>query len=564
MRLSNLRALRFTIALHLVCVATAWAQWQSNTGPAGAALGVVVGGDVERYVRALTLAGFVKPVPWGVRPLGPQDLMHLLRDSTRGLHPWRSGLRAASTARASLGGLAFTSVNSGFPWGANDGPMWQGRGANVAIGGASTLRAGPLTLVAAPVAFAAQNAGFSIAAQPYERISPFADPQFAPVVDLPQRMGARSYARMDAGESTISLRAGSAVLGVSTASLGWGTGEAFPAIFGANGGGFAHAFIGTTGSGARVPYLGVFAARYVLGVIEQSRWSPVQGSETYVSPLESGTRRIGTGITVSVMPSALPNLELGVSRFFHSPYLNGPQRWDAWSKPFEGLFKKSLPVTSGGGGSPFGDADNQIAAFFARWVFPRRGVEATFELLREDHNWDSRDLAQEPENNSAIHASFRAITSKRPDALALLTLEYFDGDVRPIAQQREQEGMYIHTGMRQGHTVRGQLLGAPIGVGAIAGQRIAWERFSADGSFRLTLQRWRSRSRKRSDIQGLYPTVAFTVPESHDWVIDGGVSASRFRRTRAITIEAGVAWAGLWQLADRRTNLYARSSWSIF
>ena len=114
-----------------MCVALQWcalplaAQWQSNTGPAGAALGAVVGGDVERYVRALAMAGIIKPVAWGARPFGAQDLSDLLRDSTFAEHPWRAALESATGKGASLGGMVFSSFNSGFPWGANDGAMFR-------------------------------------------------------------------------------------------------------------------------------------------------------------------------------------------------------------------------------------------------------------------------------------------------------------------------------------------------------------------------------------------------------------------------------------------------------
>ncbi len=540
------------------------AQWQSNTGPRGAALGAAVGGDVERYMRALALAGLIKPLPWSVRPFGPEDLTGYLRDSSAGPHPWSSALSTSLAPRASAGAMLFLGANSGFAWGANDGAMWQGRGVNSAVGLAAAVRWGPLSAVAAPVLYRAQNQGFPLMAQPAFGYSRFADPLFPTVIDLPQRMGDKAYARLDGGESTIRLQGFGLVTGVTTASLGWGTGETFPAIFGSNAGGFPHLFAGTRAGGVRVPYVGRISARYILGVLDQSSWSPVQGSETYIDAAQSGTRRIGTGLNISLMPQFLPNLEMGASRFYHSPYRDGPTRWDAWSKPFEGIFKKGFQGRSGGTGDPTGDADNQMASFFARWVFPKRGVEATFELFREDHNWDARDLAQEPENNSAVMASIRATTSRRADALAVLTFEYFDGDVRPIGQVRAQGFLYTHGGRFQGHTQRGQLLGSPLGAGAIAGERVAWERFTPGGSLRFNLQRWRTRALRTQNGEGLYFNANYFYPNSHDWIIDGSVASTRYRGRGALTFEAGLAWAGVWQLSDARTNLYGRASWSLF
>ena len=50
------------------------AQWQSSIGPGGAMLGAPVGSDVERYVRALMIAGVIEPTAWGTRALGADAL----------------------------------------------------------------------------------------------------------------------------------------------------------------------------------------------------------------------------------------------------------------------------------------------------------------------------------------------------------------------------------------------------------------------------------------------------------------------------------------------------------
>jgi hypothetical protein len=526
-------------------------------------VGAVVGSDVERYVRMLAMSGVVRPLPWANRGFLSQDLADLLRGKGESRDPWGAEIRRALQPRAAVGLAGTISGNSGFAWGSNDGAMWQGRGANASVGASASFRWGPLTAVAAPVAFWSQNAPFALDTVPNLSATAYADALYSNVVDLPQRMGPSGFSRVDPGESTIRLSVGSIALGVSTASQGWGLGSAFPAILGPNAGGFPHAFVGTRSTGLAVPWLGVISSRYILGVLDQSPWSTVQGSETYVNTAESGTRRVGTGVVVSWMPAMLPQLEIGASRFFHSPFREGTDKWRAWSKPFEGVFKARLRGTPGAG-DPTGDADNQLASFFARFVSPRRGVEASFELLREDHNWDARDLAQEAENNSAVFASVRAIVSRRPTGWTVVSLEYFDGDVRPTAQARAQQAIYVHTGMRQGHTLRGQQLGAAVGVGAIAAQSLTIERFASSGARRLRLQRARSRSYQYSDFEGLYRRVSTTVPVSHDWVLDGSVGWSSIAPRRTFSADAGMVYSSPTRFQNQRTNLYLRAAWSIF
>jgi hypothetical protein len=545
----------------VAAAAPAIAQRPMNTGPAGAAVGAPVGGDLERYMRALELTGRIAPAPWATRPFDANDLQELLEAPSTKPHPWRDAMRRSLAKKAAVGGSLFVGANSGFPWGSNDGPMWQGRGVNSAIALTASVRWGRLTAVAAPMAFVAQNSGFPLMGVSADG-SPFADSLYTGI-DLPQRFGDRAYHRIDGGESSISLRGLGMVAGVSTASHGWGPGESFPAVLGPNAGGFPHVFIGTTGRGIRVPRIGHFNARYVLGVLDQSAYSPVSGGEVFVGGLQSGTKRVAVGMTVSYMPALLPTLEVGATRFYHSPYRKSSQRWDAWSKPFEGIFKNSFDGRSGPVGDQNGDFDNQLASVFARWSFPGRGGEVSFEYFREDHSWDARDLAAEPENNAAVIASFRAATHRSDSELALLTFEYFDGDIPPIAQVRPSGGLYIHGTLLQGHTQRGQLLGSPVGAGAMTGQSVTWERFTQKGSTRINLRRWRSRS-KGSALGGIYFNVESPVPNYHDWTIDGSYGATRYLGASALSVDAGVAYAGRWQLANSRTNVYVRTSLSLF
>jgi Capsule assembly protein Wzi len=551
------------IALGLIAAAPLGAQWQSTLGPRGALLGAPVGSDVERYVRALSIAGVIEPVSWGTRPLGADELSRMLTTSRRDAHPWGPALRDAASARGALGVSGVASVNSGFPWGANDGPLWQGRGVSAAIGTGAAFRIGPLRATFAPVAFIAQNASYRLL--PTTGSDPLQSALRPTDIDLPQRFGTSSYARLDPGESSIRLVAGPLSTGISTGAIGFGPGETFPAILGGNAGGFPHVFIGTGARGVRVPWVGRFSGRYILGSLSESRWSPVTPTDTFVNvrdPIPS--RRVGSGVAGSFMPSALPGLELGVTRFFHSPWSRSGGAWSAWAKPFEGILKKDFGNRNPNSFDPTGDPDNQLASFFARWVLPRRGVEVNFEYMREDHAWDLRDYAQEPEQNGAISAAIRVVTHRRADRLGLLTLEFFDGDVSPNAQQRAQGLLYFNGTIRQGHTQLGQILGTPIGPGAVAGQRVAWERFDANGSTSFALQRWRTRSLASFNPEGLFLPMSTKLPKSHDWVIDATAGISRRLLGRTISGEAGIAYAGVWQFDGKKTNLYLRTSIAQF
>ncbi|MES3032828.1 MAG: capsule assembly Wzi family protein [Gemmatimonadota bacterium] len=539
------------------------AQWQAPLGPRGAMLGAPVGSDVERYIRALSIAGIVEPLAWGARPLGPDEAAALLlrADSTR--HPWGGTPHSAAAAPLAIGGSALATVNSGFPWGANDGPVWQGRGVTGAVGLAATFRWGPLRGMLAPMAFIAQNASFRL--MPTAGADPVMTGLRPTDIDLPQRFGRSSYGQVNAGESSLRLSQGPVTLGVSTQAVGWGVGETFPTILGPNAGGFPHLFAGTSSRGIRIPRIGRVSAQYVLGMLSESRWSPVTPADTFVNVGDAiPSRRVATGLVGSFMPQLLPNLELGISRFYHSPWSRRGAPWSSWSKPLEGVLKEDFGNRNANSYDPTGDPDNQMASIFARWVYPGRGVEANFEYMREDHSWDLRDLAQEPEQNGVISAAVRVVTDQTRERLGLLTLEFFDGDVSQMAQQRPQGLLYFHGTIRQGHTQIGQILGSPIGPGAVAGQRIAYERFDRRGSTSFALQRWRTRSQASFNPEGIFPAMPDRLPKSHDWVIDGTVGITRRVGGRTLSGEAGIAYAGVWQFSSSNANVYLRTSIARF
>jgi hypothetical protein len=561
----SMRILCRTVAL-TVCAAflsDLHGQWQASLGPRGAMLGAPVGSDLERYVRALMISGRIEHIAWGTRPFATDELAAILHGADSLVHPWGQALRRSSSTRGAVGASAVATLNSAFPWGGNDGPLWQGRGVSTSVGAAASFRFWRIRGTLAPIAFVSQNASYRL--MPTAGTDPLQSGLRPTDIDLPQRFGTTSYARVDAGESSVRLTAGPLAVGISTAAIGFGPGETFPAILGANAGGFPHIFVGTGAKGVRVPRVGRFAGRYILGLLSESRWSPVTPSDTFVNVSDPITsRRVGSGVAGSFVPKSLPGLEVGVTRFFHSPWSRRGGLWTAWAKPFEGILKKNFGSRNPNSFDPTGDPDNQLASFYARWLFPNRGVEVNFEYMREDHAWDLRDYAQEPEQNGAISAAVRIITHRSAAKLALLTFEYFDGDVSPNAQQRPQGLLYFNGTIRQGHTQIGQLLGTPIGPGAVDGQRVAWEQFLPGGSLTFMVQRWRTRSQASFNPEGIFPPMDSPLPQSHDWVVDGSVGLSRRIRGRTISGEAGLAYAGVWQFGSQSTNFYFRTSVAQF
>lgn len=485
----------------------------------------------ENYLRYLQISGAVRTSQWTVRGLSPHETrrMTIPADS----HPWRESRSFTARARRTTFFPLEVGVryNSAFPYGSNDGPVWSGRGVTGSVSAGVAFLYGPLSLVLAPVAFSAQNSPFALLDNGMSGALSFGDGLYPEIVDRPQRFGDERYARIDPGNSTLRLDAGMIAVGISTANMAWGPLERYPYVLGSNAPGIFHGFAGT--SRPVDVFIGSVHTRVVWGRLDQSAYSPVEGKPEYISPAEPGTRRFASGLVLSFSPRGARGLEIGVARFFHSPWPDSGIPSSYFTKPFEGFLKSGLR------GSPeFADpnstADNQLISGFVRWAFPSAGFEMYGEYGREDHSWDKRDFVQEPDHSRSYGLGFRKTLRLRPERMDGLSVEMINFQQPHLARGgRGEGGVYVHGVMRQGHTHRGQLLGADVGVGDAAGSTIRWDRYVPGGRASLALHRTVRQERGGVHLGG---TVD---PNSSD--IQYALEAERTRRYRGIEFTAGGA-----------------------
>lgn len=184
----------------------------------------------------------------------------------------------------------------------------------------------------------------------------------------------------------------------------------------------------------------------------------------------------------SFEPRGLPGLEIGLARFFHRFWPADGLRAKDLLIPFEGFLKESL------GNKDAGIADNQLASFFARLRLPRSGLDLYVEYGREDHSWDLRDLADEPDHISAYTLGMMKVFDSQSASPTVLRSELTNSRVTKLVLGRGEGLFYEHGPIVQGHTQFGQLLGSPAVRGG-GGATIAVDRYSPDGRLTLTLTR---------------------------------------------------------------------------
>ena len=265
----------------------------------------------------LQIDGKAALYPWSIRSFSPKEIDRLLAQPSD--HPWAEhydlGLSSGGRFTFNLVRPSLTTfVNSAFPWGANDGPVWAGRGVTASVQGGFAARYGPVSLTVAPMAFSSQNAAFDLQDNGQAGDLRFADGRFPTFMDRPQRFGNGAYSRIDPGQSTLRIDLPVVAFGASTANQYWGPARQHPTLLGNNAAGFPHLFLGS--SAPLDVGIAEIHGRLVWGKLSQSDYTSITGP---------ARRRFMSGINEVISPKGLEGLKLGDVRFFRETWrVEGP------------------------------------------------------------------------------------------------------------------------------------------------------------------------------------------------------------------------------------------------
>ena len=485
---------------------------------------VFVGTETESYIRALDLNDTSSDANWSIRPFSPVQLKKLAH--SLGNDPWRARLTGFGQSNALfhvgfLSPSASVRYNSQFPYGSNDAAIWAGRGATVAAQAGVYADLGPISITLMPIVFRAQNSAFPLAFSGLPCGCGAAT--YGVAVDRPQRFGSQPYQRLDPGQSTIRLDAFGVATGFTTANEAWGPATEYPYLLGNNAPGFPHIFLG---SSQPLPiFIGKAHVKLIYGRLDQSRFSPVTGSKFFSSRVEPGRVRFASGLIASFQPRGFEGLEIGGARFIHSIWPRSGIPRNYLRKPLQSFLKVNLP----GIDQQIAGTDNQEASFFARWALRESGLEVYGEYGREDNSYDLRDFVQEPDHSRAYSLGL-AKTFGKGSQFNIVRLELINFQLPPLATTgRGEGGLYIHTSLQQGHTNRGQLLGADVGVGAAAGSTVRWDHYSTGGRWAFF---WRRDVRQETSD----PTLKLpTTPQISDVLHAFGFERMKFTRSFDVT-----------------------------
>ena len=454
---------------------TALTLTAQQPGAVGGRSEIFAGSELETYLRDLQLVGVVTLYPWSIRSFSPVELDALF-PADSAVHPWarRYELRPPAPSTLTFDVVRPTvsaRVNTTFPYGSNDGPIWAGRGVTTAVQLGFAARYHALSLTVAPLAFVAQNASFALMANGANGRLVYADGMYPVYIDHPQRFGDGVYKVLDPGQTTLRLDAGPVAVGVSTANQFWGPAIDYPLILGDNAAGFPHVFLGTSHP----------LDLKVLRLHGRLVWGKLSQSSYAVDTASGGLRFMSSVLGVITLPW-LPGLELGGSRFVH-------QSWPGLThlhvrdllRPFGYQYQANQPGTL---------QDNQLASAFLRWVFPRKGLEVYGEYGREDYNQNLRDLLEEPDHIGGYGVTYglRKVFVRPGARMVSVRAEIQSAPGLVLASGRDRGALYVHGVLQQGHTQLGQILGSEAGLGG-GGSTLAVDLYHPGGRWSAALTR---------------------------------------------------------------------------
>lgn len=394
------------------------------------------------------------------------------------------------------------------PGGANDGVLWQGRGAASVLSGGVTARLGILTAQLAPAVTWSDNASFRIAPTGQGGALAWGDPWHPTTLDLPQRFGAEPFARASLGQSYLQLEVGQLQLGVSTENRWLGPGVRNSLLLSNAAEGFPHAYAGT----ARPLDVGIGRLELLVlwGRLSRSGYFADQGHPAF------------TALAFAYEPRWIPGLFIGAGRAYV----------ESWRALREDLFLSILepPVK---GWLPDGDNsdDNQLVSAWARWVNPASGLEIYGEWALEDFAAPAK-LVRQPERTGAWTLG---LTKLFASGGRWVRFSAETTTTRSTLPPGHGDHFYDH-GSNLGYTHEGQPLGAWIGTGADS-QYVALDVLTPSGRIGGYLER----VRRNGDV--FWEQIAGPPPDDgQDVELVAAVRQVRFAGRLELSWEAGVGY----------------------
>jgi len=440
--------------------------------------------EEEGYYDFLALQGLTERPVLNYRTLSDsvwsvkEDASHLWQGQNMGT--WHD-LFGAFHLRA-YGPELFMSGNTAAPYGQNDGALWQGRGFNSSLKGGVRFEGYGIELTILPQITFSQNVEFDIIQSAYSGADYEGKAEkygYYGVwgIDAPQRFGDKPFFDWDFGDTEIRYSWKTLTIGFGTQAIWLGPAQLNPIIHSNNAASYPKLDIGLRRQKIVIPKLD-----WHLGDIEFRTWWGYLSESDWFDNDNSNDHNLITGVSAAYgFPYFLEGLTIGFNRIMLSKWNNINSR---------NVFSLIWPFFDDSILELGRDEEDQRMSITLDYLLPIAGMNIYLEWGRNDYSPGMIYVLRYPFHTEGFSAGIKKVFTftdslKGEVLLEVSKLECSQDYDRVISWYST---FYAHGLITQGHTNRGQWLGAGIGTGGNS-QYLGFKLYFPKGYGNLFLQR---------------------------------------------------------------------------
>jgi hypothetical protein len=466
----------------------------------------------EDYYDFLALHGLTERPALNYRTLS-DSIWNIAENES---HPWQNqnlGARRRLSEHIFLrvyGPDLFTSFNTAAPYGQNDGALWQGKGFNAAFTAGARLEAWGMELTFKPQLAFSQNVDFDYI-QPNYSGSNFSGKAEKygyyglRIIDAPQRFGDQPFFTFDWGDSEIRYTWKTLTVGFGTQAIWLGPAQLNPIIHSNNAASYPKLDFGLRRQRMVLPWLG-----WYIGDIELRTWWGYLSESEWFDNDDTNDHNLITGFSLAYsFPGVLKGLTIGLNRIMLS-------KWEAMN--YESIFTLLWPFMELTAGS---DQDDQRASVIIDYLLPLGGINIYLEWARNDFSPNSDYVLRYPFHTAGytfgVKKTMPVTNNLKGEIVLEVTGLECSADYDRLIDWSST--FYAHHIITQGHTNRGQWLGAGSGTGGNS-QYLGFKLYYPKGFGQIFVQR------RNPDLDYTMYIDSKKYPEEYNnenWIAEGNI-----------------------------------------
>lgn len=391
----------------------------------------------------------------------------------------------------------YNSYNTGYPFGQNDGALWQGKGYNTSLTGGIRAEIYGFELTLKPQISFSENKAFELMDN-----SSYYTNKYAYTwgyggnkgVDAPQRFGDSSIFKYDWNDSEIRWSWKTFTIGFGTQPFWTGPAWLNPLLQSNNAPSYPKFDFGIRNTKIYIPftdfYIGDIELRMFIGKTSESK---------YFDDDVTNNHNLINGYNFTYSPFFLKGLSIGFNKICLT-------KWDN-----DEIVKYLYPFYN------TNDQEDQKLSLTFDWVFPQIGLELFGELGLDDYilgfhsKWGLVSIFRNPFHTMTYTFGFKKTTtiSKNKNVYGELIFEWNNTEMSLDFQFEWPYNFGFHHLITQGFTNEGQWLGSGIGYGGNS-QIIAYNIFYPKGNTLIFV------SRNNPDNNYIYSKTITTTNSNKD------------------------------------------------